>query len=59
MYTEFAQSKIRFLRHERRELLKTWRKETDTLKKILLQSKRQVLGAELKQTYLNLNHNLN
>lgn len=50
----YSEKKLEVIRNERRQLARTWRKESDSFKKILIQNRRKMLAEEFKQTTLNL-----
>jgi hypothetical protein len=55
----FAEKKLEVIRNERRQLARTWRKESDSFRKILIQNRRKMLGQDLLQTILNMGRSLN
>jgi len=55
----YAEKKLEVIRNERRQLARTWRNESDSFKKILIQNRRKMLGQDLLQTILNMGRSLN
>jgi 16S rRNA A1518/A1519 N6-dimethyltransferase RsmA/KsgA/DIM1 with predicted DNA glycosylase/AP lyase activity len=55
----YSEKKLEVIRNERRQLARTWRKESDSFKKILIQNRRKMLAEEFKQTTLNLGRSFN
>jgi hypothetical protein len=58
-FTEFAEQKLRFIKEQRKMLLRLWKKEKDTFKRLLIQNRRKMLAEEFKQTTLNLGQSFN
>jgi hypothetical protein len=58
-FTEFAEQKLKFIKEQRKMLLRMWKKEKDTFKRLLIQNRRKMLAEEFKQTTLNLGRSFN
>ena len=58
-FEEFAEQKLKFIKDQRKTLLKMWKLEKDSFKKLLIQNRRKMLAEEFKQTTLNLGRSLN
>jgi hypothetical protein len=58
-FTEFAEQKLKFIKEQRKMLLRLWKKEKDTFKRLLIQNRRKMLAEEFKQTTLNLGQSFN